>query len=598
MTRDLNGPSGQENPVTRGPGEEEEDYERVVQRMLESQFQDWPNEAGFEGLTEIQGPVELKLSGSIPSWAAGSLYRTGPGLYNVEDTPAGTFRTTHWFDGIGHSHKFDIIPDESDSCATIRVEYTSRRQSQKLVEMIRKTGQRHSFSFGQRQDPCMGLFGKFMSVWRMPIPKRSLDSDNVSVAVQCNVPGLPSRNVHSPTSSGHRAGINNIWLTTDTNAMKEVDQDTMEPIGFATQEVLHPLLKGPLSCAHAQRDPNTGDFFNYNLEFGMTPTYRIFRTTAQGVTDILATIAHGDVKPAYIHSFFLSPSYVIFCIPSTHIGNNGLRILWQRNVLDAIEPFDETKLCKWFIVDRISGRGVVATYSSPAGFFFHSINSFEETDESTGDTHVFCDVVEYPTADVLHSFAMDVILQNRGMTQNYWGNETRNRNTHARFARHKFRIPPQRVHLGSQTDTPLYEKILEIKCPHIGELPTINPLYATKRYRYIYSLPNRGFSTLLDSLAKTDIQTGTTIYWDNPRGHTPGEAVFVPRPKDKSHLDHAEDDGIVLSVVLDGINKISYLVCLDARDMKEVGRAECSWPIAIGFHGLHAPAETRKTMSE
>jgi torulene dioxygenase len=42
-----------------------------------------------------------------------------------------------------------------------------------------------------------------------------------------------------------------------------------------------------------------------------------------------------------------------------------------------------------------------------------------------------------------------------------------------------------------------------------------------------------------------------------------------------------------LSVVLDGFKETSYLVCLDARTMKEIGRANCGVPVGFGFHGAH-----------
>jgi torulene dioxygenase len=522
-------------------------------------------------------------------WAAGTLYRTGPGQYNVENTPMGTYHTTHWFDGFGQSHKFEIIPNGTKLGDSVRVEYSSRSQTQELVDIIRKSGQRHNFCFGQRQDPCVGLFSKIMTVWRMPTANHGRMSDNVTVVVQANVPGLPTASKEA-SPSGDRAGIKTLWLMTDANTMKEVDKKTLEPIGAATQNKLHPLLKGPLSCAHAQRDPETGDFFNYNLEFGQTSTYRIFRTNAStGTTDILATICQANVKPAYIHSFFLSPSYVILCVPSTHLSHMGLKILWDRNIVSSIEPFDESKLRKWFIIDRRENRGVVATYDSPAGFHFHSVNSFEEVDNETGEITVFCDVIEYPTWDVIKSVEMDVILKNNGMTQNFWGDEKRSRNAHSRFARHKFRVPKATTN-RKQSRALAPEKVFEIKAPHVGELPTINPNFATRKYRYLYSLPNRGLSTLMDSIAKTDLDTRQTIYWDNPKGHTPGEAIFVPRPRSEDEEEPAEDDGVLLSVVLDGFGKKSYLVCLDASTMKEIGRAECEWAIGLGFHGLHTPA--------
>lgn len=521
------------------------------------------------------------------------MYRTGPGEFQIETKSAGTYQTSHWFDGFAQSHRFTIIPESNRPDAPVRVEYASRRQTEALVEQIRKNGRLEGFSFAQRRDPCVGLFGKVMTVWRMPTPKRNADLENVAVTVQSNVPGLPSQ-YRPPVQGGHRVAIKNAWHTTDTNTLKEIDLTTLEPIGFATQDKLHPSLKGPLSCAHAQRDPETGDLLNYNLDLGPVPTYRVFRVNAaSGTTDILATISGVDAKPAYIHSFFLSASYAILCIPSTHFRAMGMSIVWERNVIDSIEAFDDSRLCKWWIVDRKGDRGVVAKYDSPAGFHFHSVNAFEETDEATGDTTVFCDVIEYPTHDLIRSFEMDVLLQRNDMTKNYWGDEKRNRNSQARLTRHAFRVPV--VSSPSPSSSPMMsEKVLQLKAPRIGELPTINPAYATRPYRYVYSLPNRGYSTLLDSIAKTDLHTRETLYWDNPRGHTPGEAVFIARPPGDDDGDGArdEDDGVLLSVVLDGPRRTSYLVCLDAKTMRELGRADCDWAIGMGFHGLHSPPAT------
>ncbi|OTA98346.1 hypothetical protein M426DRAFT_70005 [Hypoxylon sp. CI-4A] len=578
-----------ERQILGGPENEDVDFENTVQGMLDADSQDWPNEAGFEGLDEIRGPVELEVKGSIPNWAAGTLYRTGPGQYTIDDTPRGQFRTIHWFDGLSHSHRFSIIADPNNTDVPVRVEYWSRRQSQALYDAIKKHGRRLEPSFGQRMDPCVGIFGKIMSVWRGIPTDKPINYDNVGVAVHANIPGLPSA-ADKPAQGGHRGGIDNLWITTDTGTMKEVDQHTLEPVGKARQEKLHPLLKGPLSCAHAQRDPVTGDFFNYNLDLGYPSTYRIFRTSAStGKTDILATLAGADVKPAYIHSFFLAPSYVVFCIPSSHLGLMGIKVPWNGSIADGIDPFDESKLCRWFVIDRIGDRGVVATFDSPAGFYFHSINSFEEHDEATGGDNVYCDVVQYPTIDIIRALQVDVIIKHNGAAQNFWGDEERNRNSQARLARWKFTIPK----LGTaEKDASMVrrkaEKVFEIKAPHVGELPTINAAYATRKYQYVYSLASRGYSTLLDTIVKTNVVTRETLFWNNPKGHTPGEAIFVSRPKSHGE-DLDEDDGVLLSVVLDGAGKTSYLVCLDARTMKELGRAECDFAIALGFHGLHWP---------
>lgn len=42
---------------------------------------------------------------------------------------------------------------------------------------------------------------------------------------------------------------------------------------------------------------------------------------------------------------------------------------------------------------------------------------------------------------------------------------------------------------------------------------------------------------------------------------------------------------MLLSIVLDGVKESSYLLCLDAGDMRELGRAEVGGVVGFGFHG-------------
>ncbi|KAH8902319.1 hypothetical protein BR93DRAFT_260731 [Coniochaeta sp. PMI_546] len=595
---------GSGEPIHRTAADQEQDYEKIVQNMLNKTWVDWPNEAGFLGLEEERGPIDISVHGEIPEWVEGSLFRTGPGIYDIENTPKGTWRTSHWFDGLAQTHRFDI--QRSDD-GKMKVYYSSRRQSQHIIDRIRKEGTRSGYSFGQKADPCLGLYSKFMAAWSAMSQSPSRRGiENVAVAVQINPPFKPetklsgqslgeSSTPQAPVTDGHRSGIpKDVWLTTDTAGMKQIDPTTLEPIGYVKQDSLHPNLKGQMSCAHPHRDPENGDFYNYNLEMARHSTYRIFRVSAAtGETEILATIQRAGVKPAYIHSFYLSQNFVVLSIPSSHLAWNGLATAWHRNVMEGLEAFSPDKKTQWFVVDRRHGKGVVAEFQTDAGFFFHTVNAFEERDEQDkkdGTVSLFMDVVQYLTTDMLYGLYMDVILDRDGGNARYWDGPKKVETSNAHLNRYKVRVPlpesesvPASPTLNGRAIPVLSpERIASIIGPHSGELPTINPAYSTKRSRYVYALAARGFSSLLDSLVKTDIDTGDVIFWNGPHGHTPGEAIFVARPGGT-----AEDDGVLLVVVLDGHARNSYLLCLDARTMKELGRAVVPVAVGLGFHGAH-----------
>ena len=62
------------------------------------------------------------------------------------------------------------------------------------------------------------------------------------------------------------------------------------------------------------------------------------------------------------------------------------------------------------------------------------------------------------------------------------------------------------------------------------------------------------------------------------QAQTPGEPIFVPDPNGKD-----EDDGTILSVVLDGPNRKSYLLALNAKDFTEISRADLETSTGFGF---------------
>lgn len=474
------------------------------------------------------------------------------------------------------------------------VTYTSRHQSQDFVKHIQEHGNGEVFTFAQRRDPCIGILGKVMSEFQ-PAEKAQkprvvvgANVENICVAVHADVPGLPAPAASEKKNGSGKSSLpETVWITSDSAKMRRVDPLTLETMEVADQTAFHPDLKGFISCTHAHKCPRTGDFFNFNLELGAKATYRVFTVSAAtGKTEILATISRRDVPPAYIHSFFLTQNYVILCIPSTHFIKGGLQVKEERNILDAITPFAESQKVHWFVVDRMRGRGVVAEFESDAGFFFHSVNSFEEPGDD-GSLNIFCDVVEYPNQDILRSLYYDVLVNRNKKGSDFYSEDSRRRGVLIRLGRYRLNINP-RASGGASGKAVVQkaEKDLTVLTPHAGELASINPNYNTRRHRYMYSLCNRGLSSLFDGIVKTDTATQEALFWNNEKGNTPGEPIFVPRP---GAVD--EDDGCLLSLVLDGNNKSSYMLCLDARTMTELGRAEVGFPVGLGFHGLHTKAQ-------
>lgn len=527
----------------------------------------WPNDPGFD--TDYQEPagVPLTVKGDIPSYVSGVLYRTGPLGYKIDTNDGNTWKANHWFDGLSCVHRFQIdFPDEKGPA---QVTYRSRRTVDEYLEIVKKTGKLDSITFAAKRDPCKTFFAKVMSMFNT-----GRNAKNVGVTLSINMPG-GGYNPEKPAVNGHSNGIETLHAKTDAMLLKKINPETLEPEGMAYQSQLHPDLKGPFSAAHAKSDSDSGDIFNFNLDLGYKSTYRIFCTSAStGKTSILATFTG---RPAYLHSLFLTESYVILCVWNSFITWGGLSVLYNKNIVDAIAPFDPSKKPLWYVIDRRHGKGLVATYESDPFFCFHTINAWEEPSSSDPKkTDLIAELVTYDNTDVIHRFFYDNIISSSNEKTPFAGKKRET--CLPNWA--QYRLPS--VNAGVSPSKHLPAELVHKADKMISmELPTINPSYLTRKHRYTYGTTDRLKSSFMDGIVKFDNVTKKGVIWEK-EAHTPGEPIFVADPEGK-----AEDDGTLLSVVLDGTTGKSYMLCLDAKDLSEKGRAEMEGPMSFGFHGTH-----------
>ncbi|OAL04824.1 hypothetical protein IQ06DRAFT_365401 [Phaeosphaeriaceae sp. SRC1lsM3a] len=533
----------------------------------------WPNTSGFDTKYEELEPVGLNVSGSIPYYAAGVLYRTGPLGYKTKTDSGEEWSAKHWFDGFSCVHRFQI--DFPDADGPPKVQYRSRRNVDEFLEMVRTKGRLDGFTFAAKRDPCDSFFKKVMGMF-----VSSPNTKNVGVTVSLNMPGASTTDLEKPKVNSHTHGIETMHVKTDATYSKKIDPETLEPLGMAEQQQLHPDLIGEFSAAHAKSDPITGDFYNFNLKIGYPGTYRVFCTSAStGETSILANFKGAS---AYIHSLFLSENYVVLCVWNSHVAWGGLSLLYHRNVIDAIAPFDPSSKAMWYVVDRKHGKGLVATYASDPFYAFHTINAWEEPNSTDPtQTDIITELSMFENTDVMHRFYYDNLISSVAEPK-FQGKKRMS----SLPMQAQFRLANVESALGSNTPLPA-ELVFRADKFISMELPTINPSYLTRRHRFTYGCVDRLKSSFMDGIVKFDNITQTSIFWE-VEGHTPGEAIFVADPEGT-----AEDDGILLTVVLDGYAERSYLLVLDARNLKELGRAEMKGPMSLGFHGAYKSVDRK-----
>jgi carotenoid cleavage dioxygenase-like enzyme len=216
---------------------------------------------------------------------------------------------------------------------------------------------------------------------------------------------------------------------------------------------------------------------------------------------------------------------------------------------------------RFHVVDKESGSEV-ATARGEAAFAFHHVNAFEEAGG------LVIDMVAYPDARIIDELYLARLRA---------GTPIDATGTLTRF----------RVGLGGGG-----EVTREALAPVSLELPRINyEAHAGKPYRYVWGTGIRSPGDFLDSIVKIDANVGDAMKWYED-GVYPGEPVFVPAPSAQ-----AEDDGVLLSVVLDIAKDQSFLLVLDASSLTEKARAEAPHAIPFHFHGNYftsSPGETSR----
>ena len=303
---------------------------------------------------------------------------------------------------------------------------------------------------------------------------------------------------------------------------------------------------GRLGTAHPHSDARTGERFAYQTDFAPPSGYRVLGRRGKGADRVLAAIP--AAKPGYMHSFGLTQKHVV--IGEFPYRLDPLKILTDWKPVIQNFEWDGSQPSRFHVIPRAGGA--VRTFEAPSFFAFHHVNAFEDGGKLNVDTCAFDDpsVVQYLYLDRLRK-------GERGTTPT------------PTLTRHEIDLASGKVRARALTEVPV-------------ELPRTDYARVNARpYRVVYgaSFRDRRRSVFVDQIAKVDVRTGDAKTWSE-KGAYPGEPVFVPRPGSKG-----EDDGAVLSVVLDARAGRSYLLVLDARSFTEIARARVPHHIPFGFHG-------------
>jgi beta,beta-carotene 9',10'-dioxygenase len=335
---------------------------------------------------------------------------------------------------------------------------------------------------------------------------------------------------------------NKFIAMTETPIPIEYDPETLDTIGVLRYD---DKLLGSLTTAHPHYDQNTNESFNYLTHFSRNSKYNVYRITAGKTRNLITSI---EVKtPSCMHSFGLTEHYIIL-VEFPLVVNSLDLLLSGRPFIENFKwrPGQGTKIT---LINRLDGK-VVGIYSCEPFFAFHHINAFEV------DNNVVIDMITYEDNSIIYSLYLDILRGNEPMdipVSQY----------------RRFTISLDNGSVGYKI---MYEGL---------ELPRINNHLNMKNYDFLYAVGMSSVTSFTNRLVKINVQTGDFVSWSE-QNCQPGEPVFVPRLGAKR-----EDDGVILSVVLDPNSGQSFLLILDSKSFKEIARALVPHHIPFGIHGQY-----------
>jgi beta,beta-carotene 9',10'-dioxygenase len=344
---------------------------------------------------------------------------------------------------------------------------------------------------------------------------------------------------------GDSANINVIKLGEHFLSMTEAPVSVeFDPQTLAAAGVPY-MPPGNLTTAHPHFDRADGAMLNIAVRLGARTEYRFYRVPS----DTLApkVIASVPVRePGYIHSFGITERWLVLAeFPWTV---NPLRLALSGRPYAENYRWTPERGTRFILVDRATGEAR-APLTADACFAFHHVAAYEQGDELIVDASV------YPDVGVVEDLYLDRVR--------------RHAPAHTAELR-RFRLNPGAGTVSS-------ERLIDVPF----ELGQINyALYNERPYRYAWGVGTE--DGWLDRIVRADVEERSHTEWHEP-DCWPGEPVFVGRPGAE-----AEDDGVLLSVVLDSSRGTSFLLVLDAHDLAELARAEIPHHIPFSFHGRYA----------
>ncbi|XP_068117330.1 beta,beta-carotene 15,15'-dioxygenase [Hyperolius riggenbachi] len=508
---------------------------------------------------ECPEPLKAEIQGHIPSWLQGTLLRNGPGLHTV-----GEMSYNHWFDGLSLLHSFTFKNGE--------VYYRSKflRSDTYNANMEAKRIVVSEFGTMAYPDPCKNIFSKAFTYLSHVVPEFT---DNCLINI---------------IQFG-----DDYYASSETNYIRKIDPvslDTLEKVDYLKYMTVN------LVTSHPHYD-NAGNTLNMGTSIGdkgktkymffkippVAPDNESKKSALKNAEVVCSIPAHNLLSPSYYHSFGMTENYIIFIEQPLKLDILKLATAYFRGVnwASCIDFRSEEKT-RFYIIDKRTKKMVAEKFCTDALVVYHHVNAQEV------DGHVVFDIIAYKDNSLYEMFYMANLRKDLSQDTKMTSIPVFKRFVVPLHCDKKEEVGKNLVKLHETTATAVKTKDGEIYCePEILceriELPRINYDYNGKRYRYVYASQVE-WRPIPTKIVKFDLVTKEMLSWSEDMCW-PAEPLFVPHPDAKE-----EDDGVILSsIVSSNENAFSFLLILDAKTFKEIGRASINANLHLDLHGIFIP---------
>lgn len=370
-------------------------------------------------------------------------------------------------------------------------------------------------------DPCRALFKRFFT-WLAPKTNYLLPNANVNVA----------------------------QIAQEYVALTEVPLPVrFDPVTLDTLGVLdyhdHLPKEKCWESAHPHRDKDRT--INYLIQYGRTSYYTLYAIPDTSHERQIITQLPVE-EPSYMHSFAMTENYIVFT--EFPFVMQPLDLLTKGKAFIYNFAWKPERGTRFIVVNKHLGTVENIFHSKPF-FAFHHANAYEK------ESSLYLDIICYDNPSVISNVA------------DYFKKSSREHEA--------VDVRLERFTLSLQTGLLSSNVLLEAPI----EFPRINSFFDGKPYRYLYLTDTRDrvSTTDLRPLYKFDIETQKVRTWSQKSCY-PGEPVFVATPSATQ-----EDEGVILSLILEPDRNSSFLLILDAQTLQEIGRAVIPHFIPPGLHG-------------